>query len=1193
MPTLPTLRADCAPGVLVLAHGAAGGVSMVSIARPSEPVVRCQQSGIYLSAALVSPSLAVVGGPDGVLEFLDTTSCRVYARVSLPSAQPVIDLCVQSSAVYALTSGAVTRVLFYQGQAIVDDSQPLVADQLYCGRNMLLASRARGFAQVSIRAQTMVVSVSDDPLIQQGGAMALANDNIGAGLVRQSRLITGARASLELYNLQASQRPIPPIAGFPFDATDVTKDMVIADGLAYVAVDTLAGSAIAMVNMFSQDRNRRPPTVELMVNGNVSEVEAGSIVTVVALASDDVLVRAVELYLDDRLFGMDSSFPFEFAVLAPTAFNTSLALRARAFDLAGNAAWSAPRVVVNTLDLTPPSVLSLLPPDGTVLLGNETSISVEMSLSEEPQGSGVVASGRGSGRDGLLFTADDYLFSPNVTVVPVLQKIFLQIALPGNSSLHAHYYLAVSNVRDLTGNQGGLAWFYHVGSQAVQAAVWLPVGGVVAGITAPFRGAPAVFAVSGAGAVAGQQLSVVCVSAVAATGINVTLLVNGSIAGLANASVLCQPGGSIELAVVLPANLTDADSVLLTVATANNASSAREFLLGLGHSWFNNVRDGRTALSSRPPPLLEPDAEAYVIMDTPLADAVQSLGEWAMDDLALLSFDGLAVERASVEVYTVSSPVGPRPNLTLVRQLQVPATLPVQMRVLVPQSGLLWLRIRAWNRPADTGYPGQRGAMTVRLNKIARSSFQPVPFHTELPISLDMPGKCRVLEFVTNASRISVVPVRVMYDQAFADDRQQVMIVSVFQPGGRLDGTPIRTASVGGYVNGATEYYYSLFSLPVSAGTYRLLICTAYYWQTGRITLLLADPTRIEAPSFNLTHGLSVSGTSYGWSSRYEAYTGFNGVLRFVNASAGGAIVQVQGCSANRYRCGVAVYSDAALANYITPLYLDPYQQSAVVQVPASGVIFVRILQQQYLVRTQLPNRSAIDQAATDYTLAVTFLFSDPAQPLAFGQQVQAVQSRNGLRLFNVSISAAQAVRPLFAVATNDMVLIPLYQSSGGPVRALSMSSSGTGGIVTQAPGAEGSLLLVVSGQYGAATSFALNVYVNTTLGPVLPALPTDVQASGAWYPMAADWSHHEVLVLDCSPGLEVQITTLLTPAPGWPTSVQPYSQAVFRPFSGNTSLFQYLPYGFSTVLMRCTSTKLVGYLQRDYPTWTTDYQVG
>jgi len=176
----------------------------------------------------------------------------------------------------------------------------------------------------------------------------------------------------------------------------------IERGLAYAAFGQremgFAGG-LAVASYTSADVMGRPPTVSLAAAppGNMT---ARATFTLTASVGDDVEVRNVEFYENDRLVFSDGSYPFEVLVIGPDVMAT---YRARAFDTGGNATWSAPLVIRVAPDTFRPTVLGVtMRPAAPRAIRATFSEAIDPSTVKDATFAVIEA-----GTDGMLDTVDD------------------------------------------------------------------------------------------------------------------------------------------------------------------------------------------------------------------------------------------------------------------------------------------------------------------------------------------------------------------------------------------------------------------------------------------------------------------------------------------------------------------------------------------------------------------------------------------------------------------------------------------------------------------------------------------------------------------------------------------------------------------------------------------------------------------
>lgn len=116
--------------------------------------------------------------------------------------------------------------------------------------------------------------------------------------------------------------------------------------------------------------DNQPPSSEITYPADSATVEGTVAVTI--NANDNVAVTKVELYFDSEKVGECTTSPFIINWNTKLCANKTAELRARAYDAAGNNAYSAALniTVENAVDTEPPSVQVTSPADGAVLTGS-------------------------------------------------------------------------------------------------------------------------------------------------------------------------------------------------------------------------------------------------------------------------------------------------------------------------------------------------------------------------------------------------------------------------------------------------------------------------------------------------------------------------------------------------------------------------------------------------------------------------------------------------------------------------------------------------------------------------------------------------------------------------------------------------------------------------------------------------------
>lgn len=197
-----------------------------------------------------------------------------------------------------------------------------------------------------------------------------------------------------------------------FESPGDPRKVTPYQGRLYIA-DSQAGLSVA--NYRSLDRGTTPPTVTLRAYprveaGGLGVHESGQSLRVETRATDDVVVSRVEFFLDDELRAVVGTYPFAADVRVPslTTAKTGFALRARAWDTAGNSSWSDVLLLGLTNELRRPYLVSHSPVSGLRLLTNSV---VEIGATfNEPMDPVSLQTGWtlvAAGADDRFGTADD------------------------------------------------------------------------------------------------------------------------------------------------------------------------------------------------------------------------------------------------------------------------------------------------------------------------------------------------------------------------------------------------------------------------------------------------------------------------------------------------------------------------------------------------------------------------------------------------------------------------------------------------------------------------------------------------------------------------------------------------------------------------------------------------------------------
>ncbi len=270
-----------------------------------------------------------------------------------------------------------------------------------------------------------------------------------------------------------------------FETPGQAYAVAVAGARGYVA-DGTAG--LAVVNFLDPDLAGIPPTVIVSVDSTVTppKVEGGSLARVAASATDDVAVRHVDFFVNGQFVTRDDSFPFEmFHRVAPVSPGTTLRVRARAEDRAGNASESAELTVLIVEDATPPAITGIDPAPGAVVPPSiVTDVTVAFNEAIVTPVSASTLTLRSNGTDGVFDTADDQTFTGDAQWIPAEKTIRFRNTEPLLSGRYRAFL--AGGLADAAGNVRvpGFTWEFETGpppfvSELFPPSNYVRVGGTL------------------------------------------------------------------------------------------------------------------------------------------------------------------------------------------------------------------------------------------------------------------------------------------------------------------------------------------------------------------------------------------------------------------------------------------------------------------------------------------------------------------------------------------------------------------------------------------------------------------------------------------------------------------------------------------------------------------------------------------
>jgi hypothetical protein len=367
------------------------------------------------TAVAVEGALAWVGTSANELHLLDLISGTVLASAALPGTP--LDLALEGGLAAVVFNGELQTFEFAGGQLarlgqvnLGLRSVELITDRrrVAVGDRVAYVNDLDGFGRFDLSDPRAPRPISGSQAYGPASFKRLLPNGSGSGLA-----VVGATPNPPpqpaAHNVQVFDLRDPAVnnaAGTILATPGVAFAAALYNNLAYVA-DGAAG--LQIVNYLASDTGTNPPSITLRTSSSEGRAEAGQLLRLRASVTDDVQVRQVEFYRDGQLLAVDGNFPFEVAFTAPplTAAQTSLRVRARATDTAGNQTWSDELTLALVPDATAPRVVRVVP-DQAALLRELTTVTAFFSEALDPA-SVTEATVRLllPGPDGILGSADD------------------------------------------------------------------------------------------------------------------------------------------------------------------------------------------------------------------------------------------------------------------------------------------------------------------------------------------------------------------------------------------------------------------------------------------------------------------------------------------------------------------------------------------------------------------------------------------------------------------------------------------------------------------------------------------------------------------------------------------------------------------------------------------------------------------
>ena len=358
-------------GVAVVAANT-GGVHFIDVSDPTQPNL--------LRTVSANANQVEIGG--GLAFITDGTRLRSYDVISGDQRQSfntgattLTGLALDGMSLFSMESTNTLRAFDVTGGVISAHdtlSMPVGSGKLFAGGGVAYVggtlSIGGGFATADVSNLDDLALLSSVDNNALGGTAFASNGSRFGVTVGHTDVGPAAFRALDVVDVSDPANT----ANFVTRINLPQRPLGVALGSSFALVaDGSAG--LQVVNFLSPDVAATPPTVSLLTPGididagtpGIQVVE-GTAIPMRVEAMDDVSVTRVDLLINGVPVVSDVSFPFDFATIAPlVAGGTNLTLQARATDLAGSVALSAPIDVQLVADTFAPALVAQNPPDGT------------------------------------------------------------------------------------------------------------------------------------------------------------------------------------------------------------------------------------------------------------------------------------------------------------------------------------------------------------------------------------------------------------------------------------------------------------------------------------------------------------------------------------------------------------------------------------------------------------------------------------------------------------------------------------------------------------------------------------------------------------------------------------------------------------------------------------------------------------
>jgi len=338
------------------------GLAVIDISDPANATITRQVTfgGAAAWSVAAANGKAYVGLSDGRVVQVDMAGGGVEKSLTLDAGAPVHDVVLVGDFLHAISTEAITSIFLDRFTVVSSEPLFVVFDlahsrrRLAGGDGLLLAAQDQSAEIYQASLPIQLQYQSDINMNLFGWNHVIPN---GAGLaVAASAPAPDSPADQFRVSVYDIGDLSTPSFVTEYATPGLAMALTIDKGLAYVA-DQDAGMQV--INFQAADTAGITPTVTLESNFASGRFQAGAEMRLTALAQDDVQIRDVEFYLDDKLLRKDGSHPFEIRFTAPDG--GTITVQVKATDTGGRFAWSDVQTRNAVTDAVIPEVLAFAP----------------------------------------------------------------------------------------------------------------------------------------------------------------------------------------------------------------------------------------------------------------------------------------------------------------------------------------------------------------------------------------------------------------------------------------------------------------------------------------------------------------------------------------------------------------------------------------------------------------------------------------------------------------------------------------------------------------------------------------------------------------------------------------------------------------------------------------------------------------